>query len=78
MSPIGRFGQFFFFIGLLALIVFFASLQSDSPQFHFCLSGGVLFFLGVYAMWKGRNPEVPPDERFYTLRRLRSRKSKRK
>jgi hypothetical protein len=75
MSFGGRVGQFFFFIGLLLLVIFFASLLSGDPQFIACLSGGAVFALGVIAMWKGRNPEPLHDERFSILRRSRRKKS---
>lgn len=75
MSFAGRVGEFFFFIGLMILVIFFASLQSGDPQFIACLSGGAMFVLGVIAMWKGRNPEPPHDERFSILRRSRRKKS---
>ncbi|MGW8249694.1 MAG: hypothetical protein ACWGO1_03560 [Anaerolineales bacterium] len=66
----GRIGQFFFFMGFLGLIIFFATDQADMPRFTFLCAGVLLFVLGIYMMWKYRSPPTP-SERFSTLRRLR-------
>ena len=47
---LGRIGQFFFFIGIILLVVFFATDQNKSFQPGFFFFGLVLSFLGVYLM----------------------------
>jgi hypothetical protein len=37
--------------------------------FYFC-AGSLLFFAGIYMMWKFRNPTIP-SERFNTYRRMK-------
>lgn len=66
----GRIGQFFFFMGFLGLVIYFATNQAGMPRYTFLCSGVLLFVLGVYMMWKYRNPPTPSD-RFSTLRRMR-------
>ena len=69
----GRVGQFFFFIGFLALVIFYASDQAHSPIYTLLCSGVLLFPLGLYMMWRYRNPP-PESDRFNTLRRMRQRR----
>ena len=73
MPFLGRVGQFFFFIGFLALVIFYASDQARSPIYDLLCSGALLFPLGLYMMWRYRNPP-PESDRFYTLRRIRDRR----
>lgn len=65
----GRIGQFFFFMGFLGLVIFFATEQAGIPRYTYLCAGTLLFVLGVYMMWKYRSPPTP-SERFSTLRRL--------
>lgn len=69
MTFAGRIGQFFFFIGFLGLIVFIATDQANMPRYTYLCGGVLLFVLGVYMMWKYRNPPAP-SERFRTWKRL--------
>lgn len=69
MSFYARIGAFFFFLGFLALVVFCASSQADSPIYSYFCVGSVLFFGGAYMMWKFRNPPVESD-RFHTYRKM--------
>lgn len=66
----GRIGQFFFFMGFLGLIIYFATDQADMPRYTYLCGGLLLFVLGLFMMWRYRNPPTP-SERFSTLRRLR-------
>lgn len=77
MPPLSwRLGQFFLFMGLLALFVFIVSLQAGNPSLPYCLFGLFFLIIGAYALWRGRRPEIPPEERFRTYRRLRSKGKK--
>lgn len=77
MTTISRIGQFFFFLGFLCLIIFFATSQVDMPQYPYLCSGVVLFALGVYLMWTYRNPPQPSD-RFSTWRKLSTNREKKR
>jgi len=65
----GRIGQFFFFIGFVGLIIFIATDQANMPRYTYLCSGIVLFVIGIYMMWKYRNPPSP-SERFRTWKRM--------
>jgi hypothetical protein len=67
---LGRIGQFFFFIGIILLVVFFATDQNKSFQPGFFFFGLVLSFLGVYLIWRDWKP-VGESKRFRMLRRMR-------
>lgn len=71
-----RIGQFFLFIGLLALFIFFVTLQAGNPSVAFCFSAGFFTTVGGYALWRGRRTEPAPDERFRYVRKIRSRGKK--
>ena len=78
MTPFSwRIGQFFLFMGLLALFVFLVSLQAGSPSLAYCLFGLFFIIIGAFGLWRGRRIEIPPDERFQTVRRLRSKRRRR-
>jgi hypothetical protein len=76
MSLAWRLGQFLVFIGLLTLIVFIISIQAGRINLVFCLSSLLLLMTGGYALWRGRKPELPPDARFRSLRKLRNKRKK--
>lgn len=63
-------GQFFIFLALIVLIVFFITNQVDSPELLYLCSGFFLLVLGAYLMWSGRNPTRTSSERFRTIRRI--------
>jgi hypothetical protein len=68
-------GQFFSLLGILLLVLYFATSQGDSPiVYYFCF--GVIFVLfGAYMMWIGRNPPIASD-RFHSIRRMSEKKKK--
>jgi hypothetical protein len=72
-----KFGRFFFFIGLILLVVFFAMDQAKHPAYGYFCVGIVVVFLGGMLMLRGQQP---PDEsmRFRTLRRWREQQRQRK
>ena len=70
-------GQYFIYIGLILLVVFFVSSQNEHPAYAYFFAGFGLLFLGGYIYWRGLQPVCPNPERFRTLRKLRERKSKR-
>jgi len=61
-------GQFLILLGLIGLIVFFATDQAKSPNYLFFCSGLLVLILGITVMWRGRNPP-PPAERFRLFRK---------
>ena len=77
MTIVALIGQFFFFLGFLALIIFFATNQVDMPNYFFLCTGTVLFFIGVYLMWTYRNPPQP-SERFSTWRKVGESRTKKR
>ena len=68
-------GQFFVLMGVLLLILYFISSQSNSPMYMSFCSGVVLLMLGVYFLWTGRNPPTS-SERFRMLRGMSERRKK--
>jgi membrane-bound metal-dependent hydrolase YbcI (DUF457 family) len=74
---ISQIGQFFLFIGLIGLLIFFATDQVHNPAYGFCCGGFLSVLLGVLMIWRTRRP--PPTEgRFRILRWLRGRRGKKK
>ena len=71
---LGRIGQLLFFIGVILLVVFFATDPKNiSLQgFLFFGLGLTLAFLGVYLIWRDWKP-TGESKRFRTLRRMRKR-----
>ena len=67
---LGRVGQFFFFIGIILLVVFFATDQNKNFQPGFFFFGLALSFFGVYLIWRDWKP-TGESKRFRTLRRMR-------
>ena len=68
-------GQFFVILGILLLVLYFATSQVDSPIVYYFCFGVILLLFGVYLMWIGRNPPVVSD-RFRSLRRMSEKKNK--
>ena len=66
-------GQFFIFVALIILIVFFITNQVGSPEFLYFCSGFALLIWGGYLMWRGRNPTPSSSERFRSIRRISER-----
>jgi hypothetical protein len=66
----GRFGQFFLFIGLILLVIFFTVDPSQESLIGFFFLGLILAGLGVFLIWRDwKRP--PPADRFRMLRRMR-------
>jgi hypothetical protein len=70
MSFSGRIGRFFFFIGLIGLLVFFATAQANDPVISFFCGGSISLGLGILLMWRGRTPPQPSN-RFRLFRKSR-------
>ncbi len=70
-----RIGQFFVFIGLIALVIFFASNQARQPAFSFFCGGILLMAAGIFLYM--RTPRQPVETgRFRLLRSSARKKSK--
>ncbi len=69
-----RIGQFFLFIGLIMLVIFFATGQNESPSVGIFFAGLIIAGLGVYLIWRDWKPK-PPSNRFRILRRKPPKKS---
>jgi len=67
MSKIGR---FFFFIGLILLVIFFAMDQAKHPSYGYFCVGVIVVILGGILMRRGRQPPAE-SMRFRTVRRWR-------
>ena len=76
MSIGGRVGQFFVFVAIIILIVFFVSDRLQAPNYIYFCSGFILLVLGVYAMWRGRNPPELSG-RFGMLKKRNKKENKR-
>lgn len=71
-----RIGQFLFFIGVIALVIFWGSYQGGSPSYGLCLSGSAILALGITLLF--RNRQAPGESaRFRMLRRSRRDKDQR-
>lgn len=70
MSLKSRIGQFLLSIGLIALVVFAATVQGGQPALLALLIGAVSTFLGVALVVTGREPPEPSG-RFRLLRSAR-------
>jgi hypothetical protein len=77
MTITARIGQFFFFLGFLALIIFFATNQVDMPNYLALCTGTLMLIFGVYLMWTYRNPPRPSD-RFSTWRKMGENRTKKR
>jgi hypothetical protein len=68
----GRVGQFFLFLGVILLVIFFSTDPNAQPLVGFFLWGAGLVILGLYMI--RRDWKTPPSSgRFRLLRRLRRR-----
>jgi hypothetical protein len=72
-----KIGRFFFFIGLISLVVFFAMDQAKNPNYAYFCVGVIVVFFGGFLMLRGHKP---PEEsmRFRTLRKWREQQRERK
>lgn len=70
MSLKSRIGQFLLSIGLIALVVFFATVQGGRPAMLALLIGAACAILGLVLIVSGRQPPEPSG-RFRLLRSAR-------
>lgn len=70
MSLKSRIGQFLLSIGLIALVVFFATVQGGRPVILALLIGAACAILGLAMVVSGREPPEPSG-RFRLLRSAR-------
>lgn len=63
-----KIGQYLMFVGLIILILFFASDQAGDPIFSLFCVGILLIPLGIYTMFRFRKPP-PPSDRFSAMRK---------
>jgi O-antigen/teichoic acid export membrane protein len=68
-------GEFFLFIGIVLLVIFFASDQSENTAWGYFIGGAALTALGGYLMWRNRRPDLESG-RFKSYRRMRDRPKK--
>lgn len=71
----GRIGQYFLFIGLITLIIYFASEQAQTPDYRFFCSGLVLFLFGAVIWWRAHEP-AKDTGRFRILRQRKEKDKK--
>lgn len=64
----GRLGEFFLFIGLILLIIFFATDQSQDPQAWLFFLGLLVLGLGFYFIRRDWKPPGP-SQRFRIFRK---------
>jgi hypothetical protein len=66
-----KIGRFFFFIGLILLVIFFAMDQAKNPSYGYFCVGIIVVILGGLLMMRGRQPPPTESMRFRTVRRWR-------
>ena len=72
-----RFGVFFLFSGILAILVFAITLQADNPLYWMCAGGLASFLIGFGMLLHYRTPP-PESTRFKTVKRMRASSPKNK
>ena len=72
-----RLGSYLVLIGLILLVIFFASDQSQNPQFGLFFSGSLLTILGGFIIWRFRPPPAPSG-RFGLFRKMSDRSKTKK
>jgi 4-amino-4-deoxy-L-arabinose transferase-like glycosyltransferase len=72
-----KIGRFLLFIGLILLVVFFATDQAKNPSYAYFCIGAVVVILGGLLMVRGHQPPAE-SMRFRTLRRWREQQKVRK
>ena len=65
-------GQYLLVVGVLILVLFFASDQAGEPFFSLFCVGVLLIPFGIYMMFRFRNPPAP-SQRFSALRKWQPR-----
>ena len=69
----GKIGGFFLTVGLLMLIIFYATSSAGQPAYGMLVGGLVSAGLGFFLWWKNRQPP-PPSEYFQAMRKIGSKK----
>jgi len=72
-----KIGKFLLFIGLILLVVFFATDQAKHPSYGYFCIGLVVVILGGLLFVRGHHPPAE-SMRFRTLRRWREQQRQRK
>ncbi len=72
-----RFGQFLLYVGLIVLIIFFASDYARQPHLGYLCSGVLLLYLAGILIVRNRKPPEP-SQRFRLLRGRRGKEKKSK
>ena len=70
-------GEFFVLLGVMLLIIFFATGQVGSPVYLYFCVGVPLLGLGIFLMWTGKNP-VEASKRFRIVRNYSVKREKKK
>ena len=72
-----RVGQFFLLLGLIALVIFFATRQSQTPMYALLCGGLALVSLGIYIFW--RSWKAPEESgRFRSWRKWQDKRKQKK
>ena len=69
----GRLGQFFIFMGLVLLLIFFTTDQAKNPSYGLFFLGAIGVLFGGYLIWRGMKPAAPV-ERFRGIHRWQARR----
>jgi hypothetical protein len=64
-----RLAQFFLIIGIVLLVVFFGTDQSQSPQFGLFFIGALITGVGAFLLAKSYKPP-PPSTRFQGIKKI--------
>jgi hypothetical protein len=71
----GSLGRFFLFIGIVMMMVYFATDLSESPVFSLFFAGLGLIILGI-ALIRKQHPPPTHSERFRLIRKLARKEKK--
>ena len=69
-----RIGQFFVYLGLIALVIFLATSQAASPAFSYLCGGALSLLFGVFLIMRIRT--APPEGSRFRMLRGSGKKSK--
>jgi len=73
-----QFGKFFFFLGLISLVIFWGTFQVREPALSYCFAGLLLFSAGLYLMLRNRSPAPQQSARFVAWRKMHQKDKKKK
>jgi hypothetical protein len=68
-------GEFFLFIGVILLVIFFAGDQTENTAWGYFISGAALVALGGILMWRKPRADLE-SSRFRGYRKMRDRPKK--